>query len=56
MDEIVDFCSGLMEMIKDLAGGGDDAGPERPEEDVDEAHRMHLKTLMDLCQNQRENI
>jgi hypothetical protein len=56
IDEIVEFCSGLMNQIKDLAGDNEEKGPERVEEEMDEAHRMHLRTLMDLCPNQRENL
>jgi len=56
IDDIVEFCSGLMNQIKDLAGDNEEKGPVRVEEEVDEAHRMHMKTLLDMCSNQKENI
>ena len=55
IDDIVEFCSGLMNQIKDLAGGDDEKPVEREEDEMDEAHRKHMETLMELCSNQKEN-
>ena len=55
IDEIVEFCSGLMDQIKDLAGESEDGPPVRDDDEQDEAHRQHMATMLELWSNSKEN-